>query len=154
MNASEAEDSTTRTSSKLGLKTIRDPPSPHELSNPPMNIVFIHGLGGSSKGTWTDAPSGYFWPSWLPEIKGLENLRIMTFGYDSGWNKLWKPNNVLDISDFAKQLVNDLWLHYGEHGDVNVLHHCELNVIGTYCLCCAQHGRSGGQEGTFQFWPR
>lgn len=44
--------------------------------------------------------------------------RIMTFGYDSGWNTLWKPDKVLDISDFAKQLVHDLWLHYTEHGKV------------------------------------
>ena len=42
----------------------------------------------------------------------------MTFGYDSSWNKIWKSNNVLDIPDFSRQLVNDLWLHYADHGDV------------------------------------
>ena len=42
----------------------------------------------------------------------------MTFGYDSNWNKIWKSNNVLDIPDFSRQLVNDLWLHYADQGDV------------------------------------
>jgi len=42
----------------------------------------------------------------------------MTFGYDSNWDKIWKSNNVLDIPDFARQLANDLWLHYEDHGDV------------------------------------
>jgi hypothetical protein len=45
----------------------------------------------------------------------LENARIMTFGYDSSWNKIWNSNNVLDIPDFARQFVNDLWLHYADH---------------------------------------
>jgi hypothetical protein len=80
--------------------------------------VFVHGLGGSAEGTWTDAGTNSFWPLWLSTVKGLENARIMTFGYDSSWNKIWKSNNVLDISDFAKQLVHDLWCHYLDHGDV------------------------------------
>jgi len=42
----------------------------------------------------------------------------MTFGYDSNWKNIWKPNNVLDVPDFARQLVNELWLHYADHGDV------------------------------------
>jgi hypothetical protein len=99
--------------------------------DPPINVVFVHGLGGSSEGTWTDATSGSFWPLWLPEVKGLENLRIMTFGYESGWNKIWKPNNVLDISDFAKQLVHHLWLHYAEHGDVSIVY-CNLRPTEFY----------------------
>jgi hypothetical protein len=90
-------------------------------SNIPINIIFVHGLGGSAVGTWTEAESDSLWPLWLSEIKGLENARIMTFGYDSAWNNIWKTSNVLDISDFAKQLVHDLWLHYLEHGDVYIL---------------------------------
>jgi len=45
----------------------------------------------------------------------------MTFGYDSALNKFWKPNNALDISDFAMQLLTDLWLHYSQNGDVTKL---------------------------------
>lgn len=89
-----------------------------QSSDPLINIIFVHGLGGSAEDTWGDAESGTFWPLWLPEVRGLGNARIMTFGYDSGWKKIWEPNNVLDIADFAKQLCNALWLHYSEYGNV------------------------------------
>jgi len=113
------EESTSSKPSQIGLRTLVEPL--HDSATPPLNIVFVHGLGGSAEGTWTDSQADAFWPPWLTKLGGLENARIMTFGYDSGWNKIWKPNNVLDISDFAKQLVNDLWCHYLAHGDVFVL---------------------------------
>ena len=106
---------------RLGLKTLVEPPSPAVSSSPPLNIVFVHGLGGSADDTWIDPGSGSFWPQWLPENKVLENARVMTFGYDSDWNKIWNPGNVLDISDFAKQLANEMWLHYSQYGDVRPL---------------------------------
>jgi hypothetical protein len=102
---------------RFGLEIIADVKH-DEGDQPPINIVFIHGLGGASKDSWRHAESGSFWPLWLSQVRGLENARIMTFGYDSQWSKIWKPNNILDISDFAMQLVNDLWLHYTECGDV------------------------------------
>lgn len=114
----EGEAVSSPSSHDFGLNTIRPPPLPYDSFNLPINIIFVHGLGESPTDTWTDNESGAFWPLWLSEINGLENTRIMTFGYDSGWNKFWKPNNVLDLSDFAKQLVHALWLHYMEHGDV------------------------------------
>jgi hypothetical protein len=117
------DDSASSTPSQIGLKTLVEPTavSHNSLSAaPPLNIVFVHGLGGSAEGTWTDTQTHSFWPPWLSKVKGLENARIMTFGYDSSWNKIWKPNNVLDISDFAKQLVHDLWCHYSDYGDVLV----------------------------------
>jgi hypothetical protein len=131
------ETSASTTAHELGLQILRQPYSAHNPSDPAINIIFVHGLGGSAKGTWTDKTSGSFWPLWLPEIKALENSRIMTFGYDSGWNKIWKSNNVLDISDFAKQLVHDLWLHYLEYGDVCILfngHRLNLNRDPRYLL--------------------
>ena len=91
-----------------------------------MNIIFVHGLGGSAQGTWKDPETNSFWPPWLSKVKGLDNSRIMMFGYDSGWNKIWKPNNVLDISDFARQLVNQLWCHYAEYGNVKFRLHTKV----------------------------
>lgn len=58
----------------------------------------------------------------------------MAFGYDSGWNKIWKPNNVLDISDFAKQLVHDLWCHYLDYGDVSCHSHFAERTRGQQSL--------------------
>ena len=104
------------TTNRFGLFSLVDPPQP---SAPVLNIVFVHGLGGSAYGTWTHEQTRSFWPPWLSKVRGLENARIMTFGYDSSWNKIWAANNVLDIPDFARQLVNELWLHYADHGDVS-----------------------------------
>lgn len=105
-------------SSDFGLKIVHEATFPDDPSNPPINIIFVHGLNGSARETWVNSKSGSFWPEWLPEVKGLENSRILTFGYDSRLNKIWAANNVLDISDFAKQLANDLWLHYAQYPDV------------------------------------
>ena len=100
---------------RFGLFTLVEPP---QSSAPALNVIFVHGLGGSAYGTWTHELTKSFWPPWLSKLNGLENARIMTFGYDSSWNKIWTASNILDIPDFARQLVNELWLLYGNHGDV------------------------------------
>ena len=81
-----------------------------------IDVIFVHGLGGSSRGTWTHPKSG-FWPTWLPEKSGLENVRISTFGYDANWD-IRKPHNELGIADFSRELLGELDLHYGRYGDV------------------------------------
>lgn len=50
----------------------------------------------------------------------------MTFGYGSSPNKPWNPNQVFDISDFAKQLANELWLHYTTYGEVRAFYTTRL----------------------------
>lgn len=99
----------------LGLKTVHKPSGSLGAT---INVIFVHGLGGSAKRTWGDSTQGLFWPLWLPYVKGLENVRIMTFDYDSSWAKIWKERNVLDISDFAKQLVHEVWCYSSDFGDV------------------------------------
>jgi hypothetical protein len=61
----------------------------------------------------------------------------MTFGYDSDWNKIWNPSNVLDISDFAKQLAHEMWLHYSRYGDVRPLLWNVAEKTDTNYFCCA-----------------
>jgi hypothetical protein len=108
----------------LGVDSDREQYGLHEESAPTpasstvVDIIFVHGLGGTPKGTWTHNKDA-FWPIWLRDIKGLENSRILVFGYDSDWKKVWKPNTTLNISDIATQLLNHL------------LHHCSAtaNVI-------------------------
>src|SRR5579859_3909094 len=72
----------------------------------PVQIVFVHGLNGSKRGTWTHS-NKQFWPKWLHEEKGLEDVRILTFGYNSSTNVL-KPNTDLSIPSFANQLLRYL----------------------------------------------
>jgi hypothetical protein len=84
-------------------------------------VVFVHGLGGSSKGTWTHSETDSFWPMWLVGRKGFENARIATFGYDSGWYDVTAPRNTLNIASFANQLLDALDVHYSDRGDVSPL---------------------------------
>lgn len=52
-----------------------------------------------------------FWPQeWLPLERGLQDARILTFGY----NALYKHN--FDISDFAKDLVFEMEFGRDENG--------------------------------------
>jgi hypothetical protein len=81
-----------------------------------IDVIFVHGLGGSSRATWTHSESE-FWPTWLQEIKGLENIRISTFGYDANWD-ITKRSNALGIPDFASGLLMALNLRYATVGDV------------------------------------
>ena len=105
-------------SSTIGLRTCREPASPNDPNDPVINIVFVHGLGGSAKGTWTHEGSQSFWPLWLPEIPGLENVGIMTFGYNADYAAVWKPKKTDDIRNFATRLVNSLYLHIEIHENV------------------------------------
>lgn len=84
----------------------------------PVDIIFVHGLGGSARGTWTHPETKEFWPEWLFQMNSIRNIRIYTFGYDSAWEKLWAPRNYLGIRGFAHQLIDSLILHYEENGDV------------------------------------
>ena len=85
-----------------------------------VSIVFVHGLGGSAKETWTHYPSKIFWPTLLHEDDRFANVRISTFGYDADFKNIFAAKNVLGIPDFAKQLLDVLDLHYDEYGDVNI----------------------------------
>ena len=83
-----------------------------------MELIFVHGLGGSAKETWTHANSNGFWPSWLHEDNRFDNVRISTFGYDANFKNVLAPQNALGIADFAKQLLDSLDLHFHKYGDV------------------------------------
>lgn len=64
----------------FGLNTLSEPPEPVVA-----DLVFVHGLGGGSRSTWTKSlnPS-LFWPEkWLPQDGGFKDVRIHTFGYNS-----------------------------------------------------------------------
>jgi len=56
--------------------------------------------------TWTkDGDPSLFWPKeWLPRDHDFRDVRIHTFGYDANWNK----ESILNIHDFAKDLLS--WL--------------------------------------------
>ena len=82
----------------LGLTTVHKP-----LGKVIADLVFIHGLGGGSRKTWTkNEDPALFWPQeWLPQDPGFRDVSIHMFGYDSNWDKA----SILNIQDFAKALL-------------------------------------------------
>ena len=90
-----------RRSDPLGLHVVFEPES-----NPTLNLIFVHGLGGTSEQTWSrDKDKNKFWPrEWLPHEPGFETTRILSFGYNAHFKSLGQ-DNILNIGDFAKDLL-------------------------------------------------
>ncbi|KAI0805629.1 hypothetical protein GGR55DRAFT_267873 [Xylaria sp. FL0064] len=87
----------------LGLNVVYTPDNAHKA-----DIVFIHGLGGSSRWTWSKNREPHlFWPlTFLPLEPDLCLSRILTFGYDASFQR---PTSVAtSVLDFAKDLLYDL----------------------------------------------
>ena len=82
----------------LGLTTIFQP-----AEGAIGDIVFVHGLGGGSRKTWSkNEDTNLFWPQqWLPQDPEFQDIRIQTFGYDANWDR----ESILNIHDFAKSLL-------------------------------------------------
>jgi len=100
----------------IGLHIVHEPKTQTQV----ISIVFVHGLGGSARETWTHSPSKIFWPTLLHGDDRFANARISTFGYDADFKNIFAAKNVLGIQDFAKQLLDGLDLYYDEYGDVSV----------------------------------
>ena len=75
--------------------------------DPLVDLVFVHGLGGGSRKTWTnfDTPAS-FWPKeWLSRDADFDRVRAHSFGYDAGWGR---KGSVLNIHDFARFLLSSI----------------------------------------------
>lgn len=81
----------------LGLALI------HGTSDCDADIIFVHGLGGSLRKTWSwERNTDMFWPEWIRHEEGLSNLRVFSYGYNANF---WDSKNPLSIMDFAKGLL-------------------------------------------------
>lgn len=111
-DAKRKERSRDRQADPLGLTILHEPES-----TPSADIIFIHGLGGTSRHTWSrNRDLHLFWPlEWLPYEPELSSARIMTFGYNSHFSSVsHKKENILNISDFAKDLLFNMKFTKGE----------------------------------------
>lgn len=86
----------------LGLNPLYAP------SNPLVDFIFVHGLGGGSRKTWSKTSScSHFWPGeWLPKDPAFTAVRVHSFGYNSWWIK--SSGNALNIHDFGKSLLGEI----------------------------------------------
>lgn len=76
-----------------------------ESASDTLDVIAIHGLGGSAYKTWTHK-NGLFW---LQDVATNEfpGARIYTFGYDSGFAF---SNGTGTLRDFAKSLLEAIKL--------------------------------------------
>ncbi|KAL2280910.1 hypothetical protein FJTKL_12218 [Diaporthe vaccinii] len=80
----------------------------HEPSEPLIDFIFVHGLGGGSRKTWSKTPhSAHYWPKeWLPAEPRFKNVRIHAFGYNAAWKE--RQASMLTIHDFGQALLADV----------------------------------------------
>lgn len=112
-----------------------------------VELIFVHGLGGLSHGTWTHQVSGEFWPEWLKDRPGFQNVRVSTFGYNADIITL--KGSTLGIPGFANQLLNGLHLDYKKHGPVSAIVRIIVDVLEIHNICRSQHGRFSCQKGRY-----
>ncbi|KAI6494410.1 hypothetical protein MCOR11_005835 [Pyricularia oryzae] len=105
------------TSELSSLSTAESEKGPLGLTNlnsvsssldPTADVIFIHGLGGGSRKTWSFSPNAdHFWPqSWLPSDPDFADVRFHTFGYKADWAE--RQQSALNIRDFALSLLSGL----------------------------------------------
>lgn len=102
MTASSIADRSAR--DPLGLKMVHRPPQERKV-----DIIFVHGLGCSSRMTWSkNHDLDYFWPlKFLPSEPEIGDARILTFGYNANFRP-GSGKNSMSVLDFAKGLLYDL----------------------------------------------
>jgi pimeloyl-ACP methyl ester carboxylesterase len=95
------------------IEGAKDPSGLNLLFTPSevrVDLIFVHGLGGGSRKTWSYSDPGKdCWPqTFLPFEKEFENCRIHSFGYNSDYISQDGHHNTSDLTDFASALLNSL----------------------------------------------
>lgn len=105
--------SASRQRQTTGLHVVHDP---GPLA--PLDIIFVHGLGGDSIKSWSKGHDpDLFWPQhWLPFEPDIGRVRILTFGYNASF-RAGAPKSVSNIADFAKELLYEMAFGKSESGD-------------------------------------
>jgi len=147
--------SANRATDPLGLTVIYEPET-----DPSADIIFVHGLGGTSRATWCyKRDPEFFWPEkWLPLEPGLQTARILSFGYNAQFGAPG-PSPITGISDFAKDLLFGMKFAKNEGldelgiGEVAILPRHDLAIGAADCylaansFCCPFHGRLSSKKG-------
>lgn len=74
-----------------------------------MEIILLHGLGGTSHSTWTwHDGEHYFWPTLFKDDPELQLARVWTYGYDAAISARFVEKSIVDVPDFALELLRAL----------------------------------------------
>ncbi|KAL1853436.1 hypothetical protein Plec18170_005433 [Paecilomyces lecythidis] len=80
-----------------------------QREKPLVDIVFVHGLNGHPKDTWTSRNTDVFWPGdLLPEILEPYRVRILTYGYNANVTAFTEGTSKDRIHHHAETLGADL----------------------------------------------
>lgn len=115
----------------LGLTLI------HEGPDSSADIIFVHGLGGSSLKTWSwERNVDLFWLEWLRHEEGLSGCRVFSYGYNSDF---WESGGPFSIMDFSKGLLVGMRDYRGGSGNaigrVSTLVEPRLELGASYTSC-------------------
>lgn len=93
---------------RFGLTEVFAPTPPASAQ---VDLVFVHGLNGDPKNTWTSKASKSFWPrDLLPEFIKDQKARVLVYGYDADVASLGSVGATKDkIHTHAERLVADLF---------------------------------------------
>ncbi|KAF3040675.1 hypothetical protein E8E12_003674 [Didymella heteroderae] len=80
----------------------------HDNDQAVADIVFVHGLTGNRRSTWTDKHTKIFWPKDLLGSDQLPPTRILSYGYDADVAHFWALASQNRIGEHARNLVNAL----------------------------------------------
>ena len=85
----------------LGLNVVYEPEA-----YPTVDIIFVHGLNGTSRSTWSkDKNTDFCWPEkWLPEEPEIGTARVLSFGYNAAASPS-SSASTLNVTDFGKNLL-------------------------------------------------
>lgn len=90
---------------------------------PVLDVVFLHGLDGDARATWTCRDSSSFWPAWLAE--DLDGVAVWSVGYEA-WSSGWR-GRAMPMQDRA----------------VNLMAQLQNRGIGQRPLCFVTHSMGG-----------
>lgn len=133
------------TNDPFGLTVVYEPSQDRSV-----DLIFVHGLGGSSRATWTHPQNPHsFWPKeWLPAEPAISSARILTFGYNATFGR-----HMCNTWDFSKSLLSEMRLARNEHaeelglGQVSFLGD-ETKILDSWQALEADHLRSPFTRGS------
>ena len=95
---------------RFGLTEIS---APDPSSSALVDVVFVHGLNGDPKKTWTSRDSDVFWPEkLLPRFVEEQKVRVLVYGYDADVTSFRGGSGGVTkdkIHNHAESLVADLF---------------------------------------------